>query len=79
MKEKLEDVAKSTPELRGKFTKKQLEQIRNGDLPEGCVWHHAEDPRGRMELVDSIQHMWKHVGGRVIWGGGTKAKGGYGY
>ena len=59
-----------------KFTKKQLAQIRNGDVPEGYVWHHVEYPFGWMQLMDSVQHMWEHVGGREIWCGRTEAKGG---
>ena len=56
------------------FTDKQLEQIRNGDKPEGYTWHHHEEP-GRMQLVDSEIHAeTRHVGGRSLWGGGSEAR-----
>ena len=56
------------------FTDRQLEQIRNGDKPEGYTWHHHEEP-GRMQLVDSeIHRQTSHVGGRSLWGGGSEAR-----
>ena len=56
------------------FTDRQLEQIRNGDKPEGYTWHHHEE-RGRMQLVDSeIHRQTPHVGGRNLWGGGSGAR-----
>ena len=56
------------------FTDRQLEQIRNGDKPEGYTWHHHEE-RGRMQLVDSeIHRQTPHVGGRNLWGGGSEAR-----
>ena len=56
------------------FTDRQLEQIRNGDKPEGYTWHHHEEP-GRMQLVDSEIHAeTRHVGGRYLWGGGSEAR-----
>ena len=56
------------------FTDRQLEQIRNGDKPEGYTWHHHED-QGRMQLVDSEIHAkTPHTGGRSIWGGGSEAR-----
>ena len=56
------------------FTDRQLEQIRNGDKPEGYTWHHHEEP-GRMQLVDSEIHaMTPHTGGRSLWGGGSEAR-----
>ena len=56
------------------FTDRQLEQIRNGDTPEGYTWHHHEEP-GRMQLVDSeIHRQTSHVGGRSLWGGGSEAR-----
>ena len=55
-------------------TDRQLEQIRNGDKPEGYTWHHHEEP-GRMQLVDSeIHRQTPHVGGRSLWGGGSEAR-----
>ena len=56
------------------FTDRQLEQIRNGDKPEGYTWHHHEEP-GRMQLVDSEVHRrTPHVGGWSLWGGGSEAR-----
>ena len=56
------------------FTDRQLEQVRNGDTPEGYTWHHHEEP-GRMQLVDSEVHrQTSHVGGRSLWGGGREAR-----
>jgi hypothetical protein len=56
------------------FSERQLEQITNGDKPEGYIWHHNEVP-GRMELVESDIHVsTAHTGGRSIWGGGEKAR-----
>lgn len=56
------------------FTDRQLEQIRNGDKPEGYTWHHHQEP-GRMQLVDSeIHRQTPHVGGRSLWGGGREAR-----
>lgn len=70
MNEQLRKDIESDPELRSKFTEKQLDQIRNGDKPEGCTWHHAEDPPGRMELVETEKHQGSgHTGGGTIWGG----------
>ena len=56
------------------FTDRQLEQIHNGDKPEGYTWHHHEVP-GRMQLVDSEIHArTPHIGGRSLWGGGSEAR-----
>ena len=56
------------------FTDRQLEQIRNGDKPEGYTWHHHEDP-GRMQLVPSdIHEKTGHTGGRSLWGGGSESR-----
>lgn len=52
-----------------KFTPRQLEQIKNGDKPEGLTWHHNEE-KGLMELVPSEIHQnTAHTGGKSIWGG----------
>ncbi|MYD63434.1 MAG: HNH endonuclease [Gemmatimonadetes bacterium] len=56
------------------FTDRQLEQIRNGDKPEGYIWHHHEDS-GRMQLVPSdIHEKTGHTGGRSLWGGGSESR-----
>ncbi|ODS30854.1 MAG: hypothetical protein SCARUB_04039 [Candidatus Scalindua rubra] len=56
------------------FTERQLQQINNGDKPDGFTWHHTED-KGRMELVKSDIHQASaHTGGKSIWGGGKEAR-----
>lgn len=55
------------------FTKRQLEQIKNGE-PRigGYTWHHNEK-EGIMELVKTKEHQANpHRGGRSIWGGGSQ-------
>lgn len=67
----LKDGLAKDPELRNKFTDDQLEQIENGDTPDGYTWHHDADV-GKMQLVDTETHQKTgHTGGRSIWGGGT--------
>lgn len=57
--------------LRERFDDEQLEQIENGDTPDGYTWHHDADV-GKMQLVDTeIHQKTGHTGGRVIWGGGN--------
>ena len=68
----LKEQIKSNPELKSKFTPEQLEQIEEGETPDGYTWHHSEE-KGRMELVDTeIHSKTGHTGGRNIWGGGTE-------
>ncbi|MGC9342799.1 MAG: HNH endonuclease, partial [Bacteroidales bacterium] len=56
----------------GKFTKEQLEQIKNGETPDGYTWHHNETS-GKMELVRTDVHQAnRHTGGKAIWGGGNE-------
>ncbi len=58
-------------ELRDQFDDEQIEQIENGDTPDGYTWHHDADV-GKMQLVDTeIHQKTGHTGGRSIWGGGT--------
>lgn len=60
------------PSLAGRFTKRQLEQIKNGEPRiSGLTWHHNEVP-GKMQLVDAKDHdICRHTGGRSLWGGGS--------
>lgn len=68
-----EEVSKNQ-ELRDKFDEEQLEQIENGDTPDGYIWHHDADV-GKMKLVDIETHQKTgHTGGRSIWGGGTDSR-----
>jgi len=66
------DEVRNNEELRNQFTQEQLEQIENGDTPDGYTWHHKEDP-GVMQLVKTeIHQRTAHTGGRSIWGGGSQ-------
>lgn len=68
----LKEAVEKAPELAKKFTPEQLEQIKNGDTPDGYTWHHNEE-RGKMQLVDSDVHAKTgHTGGKTIWGGGNE-------
>ncbi|SES21299.1 HNH endonuclease, partial [Salisediminibacterium halotolerans] len=49
----------------------QLEQVSNGETPDGMVWHHHEQP-GKMQLVDEATHaQTAHSGGTELWGSGS--------
>lgn len=68
----LKEATENDSELAKKFTPDQLEQIKNGDTPDGYTWHHNEE-KGKMQLVDSETHAHTgHTGGRSIWGGGSE-------
>jgi hypothetical protein len=68
----LKEAVEKDPELAKKFTPEQLEQIKNGDTPDGYTWHHNEET-GKMQLVDTETHAkTPHTGGKVIWGGGQE-------
>ena len=68
----LKEAVEKDPDLAEKFTPEQLEQIKNGDTPDGYTWHHNEET-GKMQLVDSETHAKSgHTGGKVIWGGGQE-------
>ena len=68
----LQKTIENNPDFVKEFTSEQLEQFKNGDTPDGCTWHHNEDP-GKMQLVDSEIHARTgHTGGRSIWGGGSE-------
>ena len=70
--EKLREAVANAPELSSNFTDEQLEQIENGDRPEGYVWHHTENP-GELQLVNrEIHDVTGHTGGQSVWGGGTQ-------
>ena len=61
-------------ELRNKFDEEQIEQIENGETPDGYTWHHDAEV-GKMQLVDTETHQkTAHTGGRRIWGGGTEQR-----
>ncbi|MEB1809569.1 MAG: HNH endonuclease [Bacillaceae bacterium] len=61
----------SNPQLAEQFDNVQLEQIMNGETPDGYTWHHHEQP-GVIQLIDTESHdLSGHTGGRVLWGGGN--------
>lgn len=68
----LKNAIENDSELSSKFDDEQLEQIMDGDTPDGYVWHH-DCEEGKMQLVDYETHQKTgHTGGRKIWGGGTE-------
>ena len=72
--EQLKEAVENDPDLKVQFTDDQLEDIANGDTPEGYVWHHNEET-GKMQLVkvedhDRTQGGAAHTGGKALWGGG---------
>lgn len=68
----LKEAFESNSELSKIFDEEQLDQIKNGETPDGYTWHHNEK-RGKMQLVDSEIHAKTgHLGGRTIWGGGSE-------
>lgn len=67
----LKEGIETNDSLKKEFTEDQLEQIKEGDTPDGYVWHHSEEP-GTLQLVDTTTHAQTgHTGGRSIWGGGS--------
>lgn len=69
--QQLGEAIENDPDLANKFSDEQIEQIKNGDTPDGLTWHHHEEI-GKMQLVDSDIHAHTgHTGGKSIWGGGT--------
>lgn len=70
----LKEAVKDDSKLKEKFNDEQLDDILNGDTPEGYTWHHSEE-KGKLELVDKETHAKSgHTGGRAIWGGGTESR-----
>ncbi len=68
----LKEAIENNQDLREQFDAEQLEQIENGDTPDGYTWHHDAEA-GKMQLVDTETHQKTgHTGGRVIWGGGNE-------
>ena len=68
----LQEHITKNPDSAKAFSSEQLDQIRNGDTPDGYTWHHNEE-LGKMQLVKSDVHaLTGHTGGRSIWGGGSE-------
>jgi len=70
----LQEAVARDPGLKNQFNKTQLAQIEGGNTPRGFTWHHNEE-RGIMQLVETVPHgKTPHIGGKAIWGGGSKAR-----
>lgn len=70
--QELKEAVENDPELASKFSPEQLEQIKNGDRPDGYVWHHHQEP-GKLQLIDRDTHdKTGHTGGKLVWGGGSE-------
>lgn len=68
--EALKEKVDNDPEFAEQFSDEQLEQIENGETPDGYTWHHSEEP-GEMQLISTEEHQNnRHTGGKAIWGGG---------
>ncbi|HEJ9629004.1 TPA: HNH endonuclease [Proteus mirabilis] len=68
----LKEKVDNDPEFAQQFSDEQLEQIENGETPDGYTWHHSEEP-GQMQLVSTEEHQNnRHTGGKAIWGGGRE-------
>ncbi|MEI7247060.1 HNH endonuclease [Pectobacterium carotovorum] len=66
----LKEKVNNDPEFAQQFSDEQLEQIENGETPDGYTWHHNEEP-GKMQLISTEDHQNnRHTGGKAIWGGG---------
>lgn len=68
----LKEAIEKNPSLREQFNEEQLEQIEDGETPDGYVWHHNEE-EGKMQLVDFETHQaTRHTGGKYVWGEGNR-------
>lgn len=57
--------------FRRKFTKREISEFKNGDVPSKYTWHHHQDS-GVLQLVETKIHSnVKHVGGFSLWGKGN--------
>lgn len=70
--QRLKEKCEQDIEFRKQFNADQLNDIYDGQTPDGYTWHHNEE-KGKMQLIDSEIHgKTGHTGGRSIWGGGTE-------
>ncbi|SEN88631.1 DNase/tRNase domain of colicin-like bacteriocin [Mesobacillus persicus] len=54
------------------FTNADIQQLGQGNTPEGYTWHHHEES-GVLQLVkEDVHHHTGHTGGRELWGGGSE-------
>ncbi|WP_158211481.1 HNH endonuclease [Alkalihalobacterium alkalinitrilicum] len=69
--EQIASALDTNPILEAQFNDIQLEQIRDGETPDGYTWHHHEE-MGKIQLVETEPHDQSgHSGGRSLWGGGS--------
>lgn len=67
----LKEALEGNSEIESRFSKAQIEQIKNGETPDGYLWHHDAET-GKMQLVnENIHSQTGHTGGRTLWGGGS--------
>jgi hypothetical protein len=73
--QQLREAIQKDEELKNSFDSIQLEQINDGETPDGYTWHHDTEV-GKLQLVDtSIHQKTAHgPGGRTLWGGGKDAR-----
>jgi len=73
--EQLREAIEKDSKLKNIFDDIQLEQIYDGETPDGYTWHH-DTVTGKLQLVDaSIHQKTAHgPGGRALWGGGKEAR-----
>ncbi|WP_100333115.1 HNH endonuclease [Bacillus alkalisoli] len=70
--DQLAQAVEMDPSLQSQFSSMQLEQIQDGETPDGYTWHHHEE-MGKIQLVETEPHDQSgHTGGRSIWGGGSE-------
>ena len=70
-KELYKKIQKSSS-LARKFTKREISEFKNGDVPSKYTWHHHQD-RGVLQLVErDIHAAVRHDGGFSIWGKAEK-------
>lgn len=70
----LKEAVSQKTSFRESFTDEQIDQIMDGDVPDGYVWHHGEE-EGKMQLVDFETHdKTAHTGGKSVWGGGRECR-----
>ncbi|MBU8907667.1 HNH endonuclease [Desertibacillus haloalkaliphilus] len=68
--EQLAAAVAQDPSYESQFNDMQLEQIQDGETPDGYTWHHHEE-LGKMQLVETEPHEQSaHTGGMSLWGGG---------
>lgn len=71
----LREAVNNNNDLKAHFSDIELEQIMDGETPDGYTWHHDTEP-GKLQLVSTEIHQktGHGPGGRVLWGGGNDAR-----